>query len=350
MKEKILFETVSGSKLYGTNSEGSDTDIKGVFLPDLNDLILGKAPKHYTSSTGSMSDKNSIEDIDKTYYSLQYFLELAAKGETNAIDLLFAYTNKNAVMKTSDVWNELTKNIDKIITKNINAYLGYCKSQAFKYSIKGEKLNNFREFEKFCEKYIHEIFHDHDITLYDAMVNEFFNNEFKHEFDNWINYPITEKNKIQFYKGANFNFGDHCYIIVASNKESFLQISDVKFPIKDGIRASYYKVKKVIGSYGKRAENAAADNGADYKAISHCVRVLFQVEELLKFGSISFPLKEAEFIKSIKYKTTELSFDGIMDFINEKIDYIENILLPKSALRDKADYKWIEKFILKQYR
>lgn len=350
-QEKIIYKAIVGSKLYGTDNENSDTDIKGIFLPNYEDLILCKAPKHYTSSTGSMLDKNSNNDIDETYYSIQYFLELLSKGETNAVDLFFSFTNKNSIIFIDDFWKtSIPLIIEKCITKNVKSYMSYCKSQAFKYSVKGEKLNNFREFEKFCEKYIHEIFHDHDITLYDAMVNEFFNNEFKHEFDNWINYPITEKNKIQFYKGANFNFGDHCYIIVASNKESFLQISDVKFPIKDGIRASYYKVKKVIGSYGKRAENAAADNGADYKAISHCVRVLFQVEELLKFGSISFPLKEAEFIKSIKYKTTELSFDGIMDFINEKIDYIENILLPKSALRDKADYKWIEKFILKQYR
>lgn len=348
MKEQILFETVSGSKLYGTNSETSDTDIKGVFLPNINDLILNKAPKHYTSSTGSISDRNSNEDIDKTYYSLQYFLELAAKGETNAIDLLFAYTNKNAVLQISDIWVELTKNIDKIITKNINAYLGYCKSQAFKYSIKGEKLNNFKEFELFCEKYLN----DGDVlTLYDAIHKEFYSgvqSVFFNEFNSWIGNPNQEKTHIMMNTNT-FNFGEHCYIITASNKESFLQISDVKFPIKDNISSSYYKVKKVIGSYGKRAENAAADNGADYKAISHCVRVLLQVEELLKTGSIIFPLKDAEFIKSIKYKTTNLTFDGIIDFINKKIDYIENVLLPNSKLRDKADHKWIEKFILNCY-
>ena len=39
IKEKILFKTLTGSKLYGTNSENSDTDIKGVFLPDIKDLL-----------------------------------------------------------------------------------------------------------------------------------------------------------------------------------------------------------------------------------------------------------------------------------------------------------------------
>jgi hypothetical protein len=44
--EKILFEAYSGSLLYGTNTPGkSDIDIKGVFLPNITDLILNKAPK-----------------------------------------------------------------------------------------------------------------------------------------------------------------------------------------------------------------------------------------------------------------------------------------------------------------
>ena len=104
IKEQIIFKCIVGSKLYGTNNENSDTDIKGVFLPDLNDLILGKAPKHYTFSSGSKYDRNDKDDVDETYYSLQYFLELAAKGDTNAIDLLFAYTNKN--VDTDEIFNK----------------------------------------------------------------------------------------------------------------------------------------------------------------------------------------------------------------------------------------------------
>ena len=124
MEEKVLFKCLSGSYLYGTNSESSDKDYKGVFLPNINDLILCKAPKHYTYSTGSKTERNNSNDVDETYYSLHYFLELAAKGDTNAIDILFAYTNKNAVIQTSDIWNEIINNTDKFLTKNVKAYLG----------------------------------------------------------------------------------------------------------------------------------------------------------------------------------------------------------------------------------
>ena len=121
--EMILFKCLAGSYLYGTNSENSDKDYKGVFLPNINDLILGKAPKHYTSTTGSINERNSSDDIDETYYSLHYFLELAAKGDTNAIDILFAYTNKDAVIIDTPIWNKIIENIDKILTKNVKAYL-----------------------------------------------------------------------------------------------------------------------------------------------------------------------------------------------------------------------------------
>lgn len=344
IKERIIFKCIVGSKLYGTDNENSDTDIKGVFLPDIDDLILGKAPKHYTFSSSGKYDKNDKDDVDETYYSLQYFLELAAKGDTNAIDLLFAYTNHTQVIIDTPIWRELIKNIDKIITKNVNAYVGYCKHQAFKYSIKGEKLNNFFEFERFCQTSIKK--YNERITLKEAIENEFC----KDFIDNIIKDKINIKEKLAFSNEAIFNFGEHCYIIVAENKEAFLQISDVKFQLLDTINTALHKVNKVIGSYGKRAENAAEQNGADYKAISHCIRVLTQVEELLIDNKITFPLKNAEFIKSIKFNQTDMSYDQIMELIEKKINRIETTLLPKSTLRDKADFIWIKQFILDVYR
>jgi hypothetical protein len=348
--EMILFKCLGGSYLYGTNSESSDKDYKGVFLPNLNDLILGKAPKHYTSTTGSSEERNSADDVDETYYSLQYFLELAAKGDTNAIDILFAYTNYEAVIIDTPIWNKIIENIDKILTKNVKAYLGYCKSQCIKYSIKGDKLKNYSTFEKFCEKYLHE--KDADgalITLLDALEFEFNTHQYPKLISNCIPEPGAERNKIAFGETSKFNFGDHCYFETAQNKESYITISDVKFQLNDSIKSAYHKVQKVIVSYGKRAEAAANENGVDWKAISHCVRVLLQVEQLLTENKIIFPLINADFVKSIKYNTSSMTYEEIMKWIEGHIWHIDEVLLPKSTLREKADYKWIEKFILKCY-
>jgi predicted nucleotidyltransferase len=348
--EMILFKCLGGSYLYGTNSESSDKDYKGVFLPNLNDLILGKAPKHYTSTTGSFNERNSSDDIDETYYSLHYFLELAAKGDTNAIDILFAYTNYEAVIIDTPIWNKIIENIDKILTKNVKAYLGYCIGQAKKYSIKGDKLKNYNTFKSFCEKHLNEKdVNGAPITLLEALELEFNTHQYPKTISNCIPEPGAERNKIAFGETAKFNFGDHCYFETAQNKESYITISDVKFQLNDSIKSAYHKVQKVIASYGKRAEAAATDNGVDWKAISHCVRVLLQVEELLTTNKITFPLKEADFVKSIKYNTSNMSYEEIMSWIENHIMHIDEVLLPKSTLREKADYKWIEKFILDCY-
>ena len=348
--EMILFKCLAGSYLYGTNSENSDKDYKGVFLPNINDLILGNAPKHYTSTTGSLNERNSSDDIDETYYSLHYFLELAAKGDTNAIDILFAYTNKDAVIIDTPIWNKIIENIDKILTKNVKAYLGYCKSQAQRYSIKGDKLKNYSKFEKFCEKY-HNKKDEHGApeTLFNCLNIEYSNDSYPNIIGKSMIPSPGERVKIGFSGKTEFNFGDHCYFETALNKESFITISDVKFQLNDSIKSSYHKVQKVISSYGKRAEAAANDNGVDWKAISHCVRVLLQVEELLTSNKITFPLKDVDFVKSIKYNTSNMKYEEVMSWIEHHIIYIDEVLLPKSTLREKADYKWIENFILNCY-
>lgn len=350
-EHQIIFKTLSGSKLYGTDSETSDTDIKGVFLPTMKELVLCKAPRHYTSTTGSVEGRNTSEDTDESYYSLHYFLELAAKGDTNAIDILFAYTNYEAVITDTPIWNEVIENIDKILTKNVKAYLGYCKSQCMKYSIKGDKLKNYYTFERFCEKYLNQKDeHGAPETLFNCLDIEFSNDDYPHIMSNvWLPSP-GERLKINFNENIEYNFGGHCYFETASNKEIYIIISDVKFQLNDSIKAAYHKVQKVISSYGKRAEAAANDNGIDWKAISHCVRVLLQVEELLTEGKITFPLVNADFVKAIKYNTSDMTYDEIMAWIEGHIMHIDEVLLPKSTLREKADYKWIETFILKCYK
>ena len=41
-KKNIICEVKFGSTLYGTRTEDSDDDIKGIFLPTKKDILLGK--------------------------------------------------------------------------------------------------------------------------------------------------------------------------------------------------------------------------------------------------------------------------------------------------------------------
>ena len=85
----LAYITKFGSILYGTYSDSSDQDIKGLYWPRIDDLILQKRVNSISFTTGNNYERNTKDDIDISLWSVQYWLELLYKGDTNAIDLFF---------------------------------------------------------------------------------------------------------------------------------------------------------------------------------------------------------------------------------------------------------------------
>ena len=127
-----------GSHLYGCETETSDQDIKGIFMPTKEQIFLGKIPKSINENTKTGEGKNTKDDTDSEIYSLHYFLKLACEGQTVAVDMLYA--PDNMILETSDIWGKIVKERKKFITKNMQAFLGYCLRQCSKYSCKGSRL------------------------------------------------------------------------------------------------------------------------------------------------------------------------------------------------------------------
>ena len=73
----LLFETVAGSRAYGTAVEGSDEDRRGVFV----------APASFMVGLDHV-EQVSDEKGDEVYYELGRFVELLLKNNPNAIELL----------------------------------------------------------------------------------------------------------------------------------------------------------------------------------------------------------------------------------------------------------------------
>ena len=148
---KLLYVAYHGSRLHGTNSDTSDIDLAGVFLPSRESCLLNTQPKHYKREGLIGGVKCELN-----CWSLQYFLQLVSQGEINSLDHLFSVTNPNAY-----VYNELTEavfnqdssdreffdmedlydNRSKLFSiKQTKAFLGYALGQARKYGLKGKRL------------------------------------------------------------------------------------------------------------------------------------------------------------------------------------------------------------------
>ena len=149
-RERILLETVFGSHLYGTDTEKSDHDYKGVCILPLSDFIL-KRDKETIEYKRNKKDgeRNTAQDVDRTYIELRRFLYDAMKGQTYAIDMLFA--PKEHWITQSPVWDFIVANRSKLLSKNVEPYIGYCRQQAGKYGLKGSRLGDLLEVLNFFE-------------------------------------------------------------------------------------------------------------------------------------------------------------------------------------------------------
>jgi predicted nucleotidyltransferase len=115
---KLLFRTVAGSHLYGTATETSDVDERGVFL----------APERYW--LGFLDRVEQVEDKkqDKVFYEFRKFLKLTLDCNPNMVELLFVPEDK--WLNHSDEWFDVLKVRDAFLSKKAkHTFSGYAHSQ-----------------------------------------------------------------------------------------------------------------------------------------------------------------------------------------------------------------------------
>lgn len=291
---ELLYLVKFGSHLYGTNTPSSDTDYKGIFLPSLKQCVLGKAPRHITTSTGDNGSRNTEDDVDIQLWSLQYFLDLVSRGETNALDLLFSYTNKEAVnyVHHSFVMDMIFGSVSSLFNiKDCNAYIGYAIGQAAKYGIKGSRLGVIKNVNAFIK----------------ANVDE--NNGPIHSLIK----AIDEK-----YHDASY-----CFIKNINGVDSIVLCGKVH---QGSIKYSEFseRVEREYKRYGARSELAEKNEGVDWKALSHAMRSLVQMKMLIDDGCIKYPLYCAD--KLLDIKLGKLSYDEVSAMISNDIEEVKVLI------------------------
>ncbi|GAF68313.1 unnamed protein product [marine sediment metagenome] len=301
-----------GSHLYGTNTENSDTDYKGIFLPSREMIFLGKIPKSVRlDSKTDNNSKNTNADIDCELYSLHYFIELACKGETVALDMLHV-DNKN-LLTTSETWDNITQNRSLFLTKNLKSFVGYARRQAAKYGVKGSRLNAAREFVEVITKEAADEERGLDIRMKDI----------------WGKLPLNE----------------HCRFIEDSpNGTGQYQICGKILQSSITVDMAHGIISGFIDVYGDRARQAADNKGIDWKAMSHALRAAYQTREILTTGKIQYPLQDAAFLRDVK--TGKLDFlSVVLPMLETEMAEVER-LSEISTLPEKVDRKYWDDFII----
>ena len=314
-----------GSFLYGTeinmedlnkeeqkNSKKylSDKDYKGIYLPNKLDMYTNKIKKSFRfDSKNDQNVKNTSDDIDCEVYSLQHFIELALRGDTEAMDML--HCPKEKIIKGSEVWDKIVENKHRFFTKNLKTLVDYARGQAAKYGVKGSRVSDAQNVMKFFEKF------DKDSN----------NPKLK---DVWDQLPEGE----HIFKSYDERVGLHMYEVCNRKAQETACVCYVRDEI----------IKKFLGKYGKRARMAANNEGIDWKAISHAVRAGSQLKEIIMDGTITYPLEDREFIK--KVKLGRYGYFCIANYLDDMLDQLEE-LNKNSSLPMKPYYEFWKNFTLR---
>lgn len=327
---ETIFETLFGSHLYGTETDLSDTDYKGVFIPNARAILMGRVlpsinlnPK-VDHKTGSQA-KNSPEDIDFELYSLKRFIDLACDGQTVALDMLFAtpLIRDNVIDGVYTApWVEIWNNRDKLATRKAKAFLGYARQQANKYGIKGSRMAAAEKATNFFRA--KEVFWPANTKLaeiWDEIVKELV--------------PIEHCDVVMTVRGSD---GGKMRAFECCNRKA-LETASIK------TAADMYA--KLFDDYGERARAAKNSEGVDWKALSHAVRVGRQAIEYLDTGHIVFPRPEAGHL--LKIKSGEVLYQEVAEEIESLLVRIESAAA-ESTLPEYPDLDWCEDFVFDCYK
>jgi len=285
--ELIMFAPF-GSHLYGTDTPASDRDFKGVYMPTVQQILTGKIPRTYSwGSKKSTAEgaKNAPDDIDIEVYSLHYFLHLLCQGDTVSMDMIHIKPGQCNV--STPIWEILHANRSKAYSTDMRAFVGYARKQAAKYGIKGSRLDAIDRVISFLKE-VEKAHGGNSPKLGDV----------------WNYLPG----------------GDHLHKVDPSdlNPHRTFEVCGKRFHETIRVSEILRSLERVQEGYGHRAKLAKANQGIDWKAVSHAFRAARQMEEIFKTGDLVYPLWDSTTLRKIKA--------GEMDFITEVAPALESLM------------------------
>lgn len=206
-KYKLLYLTLSGSRLYGTNYDKgqhpldknyiSDYDYKGVIIEDLNQKTITLEKNIEEIEPKTLEEKTELISIiqekinykfhigDIVLYDLIKFSKLIEQNNPNIMDVLFA--PKDKIIYCDEKFNLLLEQKNNFLTKKIkNTFIGYSESQLKKINTHSKWLGKY--------PYIHQLVN----SLIDALNNNLIDNEWINKYFNEevSSYILKEKEKV----------------------------------------------------------------------------------------------------------------------------------------------------------
>ena len=319
---KVVYITKYGSKLYGTDNENSDTDYKGIFIPNRVDVLLKRDLEHYNFNSNEENNKKEKDDIDLQLFSVYKFFNLLKKGETGAMDILFSmFREDTQVYNDKEFTSIMIENYKKFYNRNLHSFIGYCVGQSKVYNVRGERFNELHLFVKKFNDLLSEQGSEKLESMF-PLINEMFS-DYTYKY---IKYVIADTSR-----GSG-----------VPKQGKYVEVLGKRFLGTVTVKYFAEKITEMEEQFGNRARASA--KGVDFKALSHAVRVINEIEELIDHAFITFPLKNRVYVTSVKEGNETL--EDVMDYLDAQLNIVQE-KLENSDLQERSDELFIDNLLLK---
>ncbi len=343
----IIFKVLVGSHAYGTNIEGSDEDIKGIYIQSPEDNLQNGYREQY--SVGK----------DETYYEIKRFVELCCTGNPTMLEVL--YSPENCILFKDSIFDVLLKNRDKFLSKSCKwSFGGYAYSQIEKAKGLNKKMNwekdkiERKSILDFC--YVLIPIGSQPLKIWLHQQKDFFSQK-------QDNYGVS---KIPNCRDMYYIFLDNekeslKYTGICNLEETSNELRLCTIPISEtakGIPMSYNKDGymehcKDYKSYQEWLKNRNIQRYVDVKEhgqkidgknLLHCYRLIETGIEIAQQKTINVRRPNAEFLIEIRKGKHDLDkllakTSGMIEDLNKEFD--------KSTLQDKVDRGYFLSLIVK---
>ena len=325
--ENVLYVTKFGSELYGLNTGNSDSDLVCVYIPSVENLLLSGLESFdhafsYKTKDG-YEQKNTSEDIDVSFMSIQRLVRGLSILEVISCDTLFSYTNKDTVIYDSGFNRIFDRKSELLNIENKSAFIGYGINQVKKYGMKGTSLGIAEDILRVLDPYKGS--HEKLEVYFESVVLPTLPAAKKGEIWDYIEVPDSKKLE-RFFKAFRFGIATH-----------MTNITTKEF---------YERIQGFYNKFGERSKKAKNNEGIDWKASSHGLRSLINYYKLITSGEYSYPFLNDEKDLLLSIKLGQIPWEDYQKIFLEWVDKIEGI----KEIYSSFEYEHAKKLILELYK
>ena len=307
LKDNIILLGLGGSYAYGTNTENSDLDIRGIATHNAEDILTRKGFEQVVN-----------EATDTTIYSLEKMVSLLSNCNPNTIEILGLEPWQ--YLYTGYIGQELIKNKDMFLSKRAaHSFGGYATAQLRRLSNKAVRTVEQEQREKHILASIENA---------------------RYSYPDKYFYYSEDSIKLYIDKAIQEDY----------DTEIFIDINLKHYPLRD-YKSMWSEMQNIVKDYSKigRRNSKAIEHDKLSKHMMHLIRLYLMCFDILEDGKIiTYRKKEHDFLMDIrngKYldddKQPTKEFYDIVDEMENKLNYLKD----HSPLPDNPDYKRINDFL-----